>query len=466
MRKTFGIIIGVIIALLLCFGVSAVTYTHSDDYTSDSFPEGVTINGLDCSGMTYEEAEKALSEYWNGQKMVVVGNLQETLAEYTDFGCTYDIAKNIANVKRDNLVKSALNHYLHIPYSVQMAMNVEKTSKKFRKEVKHSDFLMHGDPIVTQDAYVDMDDPTYPIIPEVYGNKPDTDAYFDGIVKGIELGELRFQFDEKDYIDVPEVKSDDPQLLNYQRCCKEYLTQKITYELGKESFTVSADDIQEMLKSIESGEADPAAVARYVKKLAADYNTVGSDVKFTSFTGKTFTVNGGTYGWAIDQEAETAQLVKDINTHKDISREPIFAVRGNGEYTKLVGDTYIDVDISQQHAWYFENGTSRWDSDIVSGCVAAGHSTPTGVFQVLNKARNVTLKGGSKKKKTYYESFVSYWMAFLGGSYGLHDATWRSQFGGDIYKYAGSHGCVNIPPSRMPDLYNIVSVGTPVIVHY
>ena len=142
MRKTFGIIIGVIIALLLCFGVSAITYTHSDDYTSDSFPEGVTINGLDCSGMTYEEAEKALSEYWNGQKMVVVGNLQETLAEYTDFGCTYDIAKNIANIKKDHLIKSALNHYLHIPYSVQMAMNVEKTSKKFKKEVKHSDFLM------------------------------------------------------------------------------------------------------------------------------------------------------------------------------------------------------------------------------------------------------------------------------------------------------------------------------------
>ena len=25
-----------------------------------------------------------------------------------------------------------------------------------------------------------------------------------------------------------------------------------------------------------------------------------------------------------------------------------------------------------------------------------------------------------------YQSFVNYWMAFIGSSYGLHDATWRS----------------------------------------
>ena len=466
MRKTIGIIICVCLALLLCAGVAAISYTHSADYKSKSFPQGVKINGLDCSGMTYEEAEAALTEYWNGQKMIVVGNLGEKLAEYTDFGCTYDIAKNISKVKKDNLFRSALNHYLHIPYSVQMAMNVEKTSKKFKKEVKHSEFLSHGDPIVTQDAYVDMSDPTYPIIPEIYGNRPDIDAYYDGIVKGIELGELCFKFDEKDYIDVPDVKSDDPKLLNYQRCCKEYLTQKITYELGKQTFTVSADDIQSMLKSVESGEPDKDAVAKYVKKLAGKYDTFGENVKFKSLTGKTFTVRNMTYGWAIDQEKETEQLMKDISSHKDVTREPEFAVRGNGKYSKLVGDTYIDIDITNQHLVYFENKSRKFETDVVTGCVAAGHSTPTGIFKVLNKGRNLTLKGGSKKKKTYYESFVSYWMGFYGSSYGMHDATWRSQFGGEIYKYAGSHGCVNIPPPNMPGFYNMVSVGTPVIVHY
>ena len=149
-----------------------------------------------------------------------------------------------------------------------------------------------------------------------------------------------------------------------------------------------------------------------------------------------------------------------------MTREPVYAQKGNGTYSKLVGDTYIDIDLSRQHAVYFENGKIKFETDIVTGSVAAGHSTPTGIFQVLNKLRNITLKGGSKKQHTYYESFVNYWIGFYGAGYGMHDATWRNSFGGDIYESSGSHGCVNMPPSKIPALYNMVSIGTPVIVHY
>ena len=466
MKRTIGIIIAVIAVIVLGAAAAAVSYTHSDDYTGNTFPEGVTVNGFDCSGLTYEEAAKGLSDYWNHQKMVVIGSLNEPLAEYTDFGCTYDITKDLADVKKNNKVRAALNHYLHIPYSAQIAMHITKDDKDFKKTVTESAFLSHGNATETQNAYVDMSDPTYPIVPEVYGNKPDIDAYYQGILKGIELGNLIFEFDEKDYIDVPEIKSDDPELLEHQKHCQEYLNQKITYEFGDEKVTLTNDDIEGMLKSIDSGKASRKAVAKYVKKLASKYDTVGEEIKFTSFTGKTFTINNGTYGWQIDQEAETDQLVKDINSHKDVTREPVYAITGNGKYSKLVGDTYIDIDITKQHAVYFENGQNKFETDVVTGCVAAGHSTPTGLFQVLNKQRNIILKGGSKKKKTYYASFVSYWMAFYGSGYGMHDATWRSSFGGDIYKYAGSHGCVNMPPSKIPKLYNMVSIGTPVIVHY
>ncbi len=466
MRRIITIIIAAVVVLVLGSAAAVVAYTHSEDYTASTFPEGVTVNGFDCSGLTYEEAVKGVSDAWNHQSMVVVGNLDEPLAEYTDFGCTYAIDDDIAKVKETHKLKAALNHYLHIPFSAQIAMHIKDDDEDFKETVINSAFLSHGNATETQDAYVDMTDPTYPIVPEVYGNKPDEEAYYQGILKGIELGNLVFHFDEKDYIDVPEVKSNDPELLAYQKCCQEYLNQKITYEFGDEKVTLSNDDILEILKSVESGKASKKKAAKYVKKLASKYDTIGEEIEFTSFTGKTFTINNGNYGWQIDQEAETKQLVKDINSHKDVTREPIYAITGNGEYSKLVGDTYIDVDISKQHVVYFENGKNKFETDVVTGCVAAGHSTPTGLFQVLNKQRNIVLKGGSKKNKTYYASPVSYWMAFYGSGYGLHDATWRSSFGGDIYKYAGSHGCVNMPPSKIPKLYNMVSIGTPVIVHY
>ncbi|MBQ3773496.1 MAG: L,D-transpeptidase, partial [Pseudobutyrivibrio sp.] len=64
-----------------------------------------------------------------------------------------------------------------------------------------------------------------------------------------------------------------------------------------------------------------------------------------------------------------------------------------------------------------------------------------------------------------YESHVHFWMPFNMGE-GLHDATWRNKFGGDIYKRSGSHGCVNLPLSAAEKIYDIVEAGWPVIVFY
>ena len=40
---------------------------------------------------------------------------------------------------------------------------------------------------------------------------------------------------------------------------------------------------------------------------------------------------------------------------------------------------------------------------------------------------------------------------------GFHDATWRSAFGGNIYEYSGSHGCVNLPPNAAKSLYGKIT---------
>ena len=468
MKKAMMILAAVVVFVVAAAGIATIIYTSSDDYKSNSLPDRMAINGVDCSGMTYDEAEAALAESRNAEHLQVVGELGETLADYTDFDCTYDIKDQLGTVKKDHLFAAAVSHYFHLPLDVRISMNVAECSEDFSEKVKSSDFLNREGLTETRDAYVDIDDPDFPIIPEVYGTKSDADAYLDDILHAISLGETRFIYDEQKYLTVPEVKSDDPELLKYQKYCQNYLSQKITYELGDDTFTLSSRELDNLLKDDFSGEADPAKVADFAKALKAEYDIVGADRQFTSFTGKTFQVNGGDYGWIVDEEGEARQLEEDINSHKDVDREPVFSQKGRGTYSKTleVGDTYIDVDLTEQHVYYFEKGKKKVDCDCVSGCVAAGHSTPTGVYDIKGKARNIVLKGGGKKgSKTYYESPVSYWMPFLGNSYGLHDASWRSNFGGDIYKYGGSHGCVNLPPSRTPDLYNMISVGTIVVIH-
>ncbi len=119
--------------------------------------------------------------------------------------------------------------------------------------------------------------------------------------------------------------------------------------------------------------------------------------------------------------------------------------------------TYIDIDKTNQKLTYFENGAAKYITDIVTGNVKAGNSTPSGVYQIQYKQLNRTLKGPD------YESFVRYWMRFV-GNVGIHDASWRSSFGGSIYLTNGSHGCVNVPPVMMPYLYESCPEGTVVVV--
>ncbi|MEI3138955.1 MAG: L,D-transpeptidase [Lachnospiraceae bacterium] len=60
---------------------------------------------------------------------------------------------------------------------------------------------------------------------------------------------------------------------------------------------------------------------------------------------------------------------------------------------------------------------------------------------------------------------MTYWMPFNGGI-GLHDANWRSSFGGSIYQTNGSHGCVNLPRSAAKEIYERVYDGIPIICYY
>lgn len=116
----------------------------------------------------------------------------------------------------------------------------------------------------------------------------------------------------------------------------------------------------------------------------------------------------------------------------------------------------IDINITEQKLYYYEFDKLILTSDVVTGY---NNATPPGNYSVLYKARNTYLTGSN------YRSFVKYWIAFIGTSYGMHDASWRNKFGGTIYKTNGSHGCVNMPTDKVATLYDLVEVGTPVYIH-
>lgn len=464
MKKILIILSSLIIAFVLASGVLTWMYTSSEEYTSDYFDNSTFINGVNCSSCTYEETEKKLVDNRNEMTVVMKGDLDDVLAVYRDFDFTYDIDSAIADVKRDHPVAAAFNHYLGIPLSVSVSMNITEDNGNLKEQIENTPFIKSKSTSESQNAYVDLSDPSFPIINEVYGTKPDVNKLYEDLVKTVEIGERVFTFEENDYLDIPDIKSDNEKLLKHQRFCLEYLGQKIEYKLGSETFTIPAEELETLMDDDYSGNADPGAVRNYVAALGEKYDNAGKDRSFKSLTGKDVSVKGGTYGWRIDTDKETDKLTADINSHKDVSREPIWAFEGYGDYSDDLGDTYVDADLGAQHVTVFKDGKNVFECDFVSGNEVMGHSTPTGSFYIVNHFRNLVLRGDNDDG-TQYESPVKYWCGFYMASHGFHDADWRNSFGGTIYIRNGSHGCINMPPSKMGEFYDTVVDGMPVIVH-
>ena len=193
--------------------------------------------------------------------------------------------------------------------------------------------------------------------------------------------------------------------------------------------------------------------------------TIQSDKKITMDVDSEFTYP--TYTAIDNYDGDITEYVKvetDLNTKQTGTYEIKYTVTDShkNETTDSIQvkvrpkkNAHIIVSISKQTLTYYEYGEAVLSSSVVTGI---NGKTPTGTFKVLYKARDVILKGAD------YESFVSYWMAFKGNSFGFHDASWRSKFGGTIYKTNGSHGCVNMPYNKVKQLYNMVAVGTPVYI--
>lgn len=206
-------------------------------------------------------------------------------------------------------------------------------------------------------------------------------------------------------------------------------------------------------------------IKAFIKELAAEYDTYGAERTFESTRGDTVTVKGGTYGTRLNQKAEVKYLLEAFLERSGAQRTkeeihiPVYERKALHRGKNDIGSTYIEVDMTEQKMYYYEEGELLLETEVVTGRTGRGWGTPEGVNYVYNKQKNRILRGEG------YASPVKFWMPVNGGI-GIHDANWRDEFGGEIYKRNGSHGCINTPKEVMPQLYEMVEIGTPVILFY
>lgn len=203
---------------------------------------------------------------------------------------------------------------------------------------------------------------------------------------------------------------------------------------------------------------DPGPVNDYVNRMYEAYSLSNSTSTFVTSGGEEIQVRVPSPGETVDTDALYNDIVEGITTAASGERNAPY-IPEDEEFTADFGGTYVEINLTKQHLWVYKNGSLVVETDIVSGCVNTGHATPAGIYTIKDKERDRYLIGPG------YKSWVNYWMPFNGGI-GLHDADgWRWSYGGSIYLYSGSHGCINMPKWAVSKAYDAVSVGTYVILY-
>ena len=187
------------------------------------------------------------------------------------------------------------------------------------------------------------------------------------------------------------------------------------------------------------------------KKKTGQFKTTGGSIINVPVTSSGQTVDGNKLYEAIAEA---------INNKKSATVEAVYSEakeEETGEYVTY-GGNYCEVDLTNQMVYVYKNGELVVSSQCVTGCISKGHGTPTGVYSIFSRDKDRYLRGDG------YKSWVNFFIPFNGGI-GFHDASWRSTFGGNIYMYSGSHGCINMPYSAAKKLYENVTLDEKVIVY-
>ena len=235
----------------------------------------------------------------------------------------------------------------------------------------------------------------------------------------------------------------------------------ITYDFDDRTETVDRETIKNWLKKDKKGNytLDKKQVTAYVKGLSEKYDTVGNSRIFHTYDGQEITVEGGNYGWQIDQEAEVKALTGLIKEGKTQVREPEYAHEGLSRKTNDIGYTYIEISLTAQRMVYYKDGVPTADAQILTGNPNVPNcSTPVGCYSTGEKISGYTVPGED------YPGSVNYWIPF-GGGLGINDAPWRTEFGGQIYDFEGTHGCICAPADQVQVIYSAVEKNTPVIIY-
>jgi lipoprotein-anchoring transpeptidase ErfK/SrfK len=429
------------------------------EFFETHFYPGTSINGVNVSCKTTEAADKRLRN-WASYYVLELnerGDIKEWILG-SEIGLNFHIKSSI-HKREQNKTPWFLSYLNKSAIHISRAFMFDENLLENR--VNELDCLDHTKVTQPKNASLLYSNGSYKIIKEVYGNKINESMLYYKIKGAVLNGTAELDLEKQKCYENPKIRSDSQKIKNTKAVAESYLASKIIYSYQGGSEVVDEKEISNWI-DFDNDLTIMFNIKRikvYLNTLATHYDTYGKIRDFSTSSGTMIKVGGGDYGWRVDIEGETLALIQAVLSGKTINREPKYSQKGAAPSLNDIGLTYVEIDLSKQHLWFYKNGLLIAQGSVVTGNVKNGYETPEGIYSLKYRIRNSVLKGEN------YQAKVSYWMPF-NGDIGIHDATWRSRFGGNIYLTRGSHGCINAPYKLAEALFNNITVGTPIVCYY
>ncbi|MDE6149447.1 MAG: L,D-transpeptidase/peptidoglycan binding protein [Ruminococcus sp.] len=462
-----------ILVLIIAFLITALVVGNSK--YKNKFIPNTFINDVNVSGQSLSEAVSLFESLDIPSDLVIIKHDGSTVSiPVKNLGFTSDTSDKVKEiydkVKTEKWYKGIFNEK-HFTIKGNSAYD----SKKLESTLKSTDFGKEKN----KNAEIVFQDNKYIIKDAVQGDELDIDKLIKYVSSQLDEGNFNINaVDSGCYIE-PKVKSENLKA-QFDKLNQMY-SMKIEYDFDYTTETFTGEKLMDMVKVDKKGNVtvDKDKVAKYVETLAKKYDTYNTERKFKATLQGNITVpisDDARYGWWIYKDETCDQLLDLIKKGKDAKVEPIYYQDGSFVYTGMkgartadsdIGNTYIEIDLTNQTLWYYKNGKKLWECGIVSGqTTSAARTTLPGVYKLWDKQTNFRMKSSNSDGERW-DTTCSYWNNVSLCGIGLHDSQWRgTAVGGEIYKYNGSHGCINMTLESAKYIYDNVEYDTPVVMYY
>lgn len=460
-RKSLFKIIG-ITSLICILLLAAITYFGMSLFFEDHYYYNTYINGDDYSYLTPVEAEE-----------IVYAKIQNYSLEMTGREDVYDtifsaeiemesfFSDSFVKIKQEQKAGFWILGFFK-DYSYDLPKLTEYNEDALNDKIEQLAFFKKENIRAPSDAYIkySSEEKQFVVVDAQPGTVIVREKAESAVKDAINSLEPKVDLEEKGCYKAANIKKGDETLNAALKKANLYASAQITYDWNGNELIIDGDTISGWV-DIKKNQVslNEERVKQYIGEQALEYDTYGRNKIFTATDGREIELKSNAFGWETDQKEELKELVKAIKTGETISKEPEHTYTAPQTGQTDIGESYVEIDLGKQHLFLYVDGDIILESDLVSGNASRGWNTPAGVFGLTYKTRDAVLRGEG------YATPVSYWMPF-NGNIGMHDATWRGTYGGEIYQTNGSHGCVNLPYENAKIIYEYMYTGFPVVCYY